>query len=59
MVYIHYGGYFAGSGNSDYIGPEYFMDKNVILVTFNYRVGVFGIKINSKIINKSLMSGRF
>lgn len=42
MVFIHYGGFFAGNGNSDYIGPEYFMDKNVVLVTFNYRVGVFG-----------------
>ncbi|KAF5277750.1 hypothetical protein FQR65_LT03730 [Abscondita terminalis] len=42
MVFIHYGGFFAGTGNSDYIGPEYIMDKNVILVTFNYRLGVFG-----------------
>ncbi|KAF2888376.1 hypothetical protein ILUMI_17796 [Ignelater luminosus] len=42
MVFIHYGGFFAGTGNSDYLGPEYFMDKNVILVTFNYRLGVFG-----------------
>lgn len=45
MVFIHYGGFFAGTGNSDYLGPEYFMDKNVILVTFNYRLGVFGKSI--------------
>ncbi|KAF5281265.1 hypothetical protein FQA39_LY05151 [Lamprigera yunnana] len=42
MVFIHYGAFFAGSGTSDILGPEYIMDKNVILVTFNYRLGVFG-----------------
>ncbi|KAF5281266.1 hypothetical protein FQA39_LY05152 [Lamprigera yunnana] len=42
MVNIHYGGFFAGTGNSDFQGPEFFMDKDVILVTFNYRLGVFG-----------------
>nr|WCC58156.1 carboxylesterase [Pharsalia antennata] len=42
MVFIHWGGFFAGRGTSDYLGPEYFMEKDVILVTFNYRLGVFG-----------------
>ncbi|NP_001180223.1 juvenile hormone esterase precursor [Tribolium castaneum] len=42
MVFIHWGGFFAGRGSSDYNGPEYIMDKDVILVTFNYRLGVFG-----------------
>ncbi|XP_018325031.1 venom carboxylesterase-6-like isoform X2 [Agrilus planipennis] len=42
LVYIHYGGFFAGSGDSSYHGPEYFMNENVTLVTFNYRLGVFG-----------------
>lgn len=42
MVFIHWGGFFAGYGNKQYLGPEYFMDKDVILVTINYRLGVFG-----------------
>ncbi|KAF2893771.1 hypothetical protein ILUMI_12400, partial [Ignelater luminosus] len=42
MVFIHQGGFFAGSGNSDYLGPHYFMDKDVVLLSFNYRLGVFG-----------------
>lgn len=43
MVYIHGGGWFTGSGHPAIVGPEYFMDtQQVILVTFNYRLGVFG-----------------
>ncbi|XP_001650480.3 venom carboxylesterase-6 [Aedes aegypti] len=43
MVYIHGGGYFSGSASPGIVGPEYFMDtKRVILVTIQYRVGVFG-----------------
>ncbi|XP_058986933.1 juvenile hormone esterase isoform X2 [Musca domestica] len=43
MVYIHQGGWFAGSVHPAIVGPEYFMDtEDVILVTFNYRLGVFG-----------------
>lgn len=42
MVFIHWGGFFAGYGTSDYLGPDYFMDEPVILVTFNYRLGVLG-----------------
>ncbi|XP_055608066.1 juvenile hormone esterase-like isoform X2 [Uranotaenia lowii] len=43
MVYIHGGGYFAGSATPAVLGPEYFMDtKRVILVVIQYRLGVFG-----------------
>lgn len=42
MVFIHWGGFLAGRGTSDYLGPEYLMDKDVILVTFNYRLGPMG-----------------
>ncbi|XP_075165625.1 juvenile hormone esterase-like isoform X2 [Haematobia irritans] len=43
MVYIHGGGWFAGSSHPAVLGPDYFMDtQEVILVTFNYRLGVFG-----------------
>nr|BAE94685.1 juvenile hormone esterase [Psacothea hilaris] len=42
MVFIHWGGFFTGFSSSDYLGPEYIMDKNVVLVTFNYRLGILG-----------------
>lgn len=40
IFFIHGGGFYAGSGNN--YGPELLLDHNVILVTFNYRLGPFG-----------------
>lgn len=40
MVFIHGGNFEEGSANM--YGPEKLMDKGVILVTFNYRLGLFG-----------------
>jgi len=44
MVWIHGGGFTFGSGNgeTDFFGPEMLMDKDIVLVTFNYRLGPFG-----------------
>ena len=42
MVYIHGGGFQMGSSRTDVYGPDFFMQKNVILVTMNYRIGPFG-----------------
>ncbi|PSN33169.1 Venom carboxylesterase-6 [Blattella germanica] len=42
MVYIHGGGFFAGTGASFLNGPQYLLDEDIILVTFNYRLGVLG-----------------
>lgn len=43
MVYIHGGGYFAGSASKGEFGPDRFMDtEEVILVVMQYRLGVFG-----------------
>nr|QFN66797.1 caryl carboxylesterase [Propylea japonica]QKI86658.1 glutathione S-transferase [Propylea japonica] len=42
MVFIHWGGFFTGTSRTDYHGPEYLMDKDVVLVTFNYRLGLLG-----------------
>ncbi|KAM3964224.1 juvenile hormone esterase [Aphomia sociella] len=42
LFWIHGGGFYTGSGNSDYYGPEFFMMHDVILVTFNYRLEVLG-----------------
>lgn len=44
MVWIHGGAFNSGAGymTEGGVGPKFFMDNNVILVAFNYRVGPFG-----------------
>lgn len=42
MVYIHGGAFYLGSGGKLMYGPEFLTNQNVILVTFNYRLGVLG-----------------
>lgn len=44
MVWIHGGGFIDGSGNgeTDLYGPNYILDREVVLVTINYRLGVLG-----------------
>lgn len=42
MVWFHGGAFLYGSGNSDFYGPAYLLEENVILVTVNYRLEVFG-----------------
>lgn len=45
MVWIHGGAFLCGSGNDMHFGPDYLLRKDVVLVTFNYRLGVFGKSI--------------
>lgn len=42
MVWIHGGGFLLG--NSSYVsaGPDYFLDEDVVFVSLNYRLGIFG-----------------
>lgn len=42
MVYIHGGGFQMGSCKTDVYGPDYFMQKDVVLVVMNYRLGPIG-----------------
>lgn len=42
MVWIHGGGWQSGSSTTDLYGPDYLVEENVILVTINYRLGVYG-----------------
>lgn len=44
MVWIHGGGFVLGSGNgdTDFYGPAYLLDRDIVLVTINYRLGPFG-----------------
>ena len=41
MVYIH-GGEFK-TGNGSRYGAEYFMDQDVVIITFEFRLGPLGI----------------
>ncbi|XP_050531732.1 juvenile hormone esterase-like [Daktulosphaira vitifoliae] len=42
MVWIHGGGFAAGHSGPDLYGPEYFMDKEIVFVSLNYRLGILG-----------------
>ncbi|GAB0100707.1 hypothetical protein DMENIID0001_167900 [Sergentomyia squamirostris] len=42
MVFFHGGGFQSGSGERASYGPDYLLDEDIILVTGNYRLGVFG-----------------
>lgn len=42
MVFIHPGGFYSYSGQSSWWGPQYIMDKDIVLVSINYRLGALG-----------------
>ncbi|XP_019761960.1 juvenile hormone esterase [Dendroctonus ponderosae] len=42
IVYIHAGGFYSVGSASYWEGPQYFMDQDIVLVTFNYRLGTLG-----------------
>ncbi|XP_063699252.1 juvenile hormone esterase-like [Culicoides brevitarsis] len=43
LFYIPGGGYYVGSGvSSDYGGPYYLLEHDIVLVTINYRLGLLG-----------------
>lgn len=42
FVYIYGGSFLVGAGSNDVIKPVTFTSKNTILVSFNYRLGLFG-----------------
>lgn len=43
LVYLHPGGFYILSSQSKNIaGPEYLMERDVVLVTLNYRLGTLG-----------------
>lgn len=48
MVWFYYGAFAYGNGNPDFYGPDYLLEKDVIVVTFNYRVGPIGEILSSK-----------
>ncbi|XP_063699557.1 esterase B1-like [Culicoides brevitarsis] len=42
FVWIHGGGFTLGSSSLMFYGPDYLVEKDVICVSFNYRLGIFG-----------------
>ncbi|GBP06296.1 Venom carboxylesterase-6 [Eumeta japonica] len=42
MVYFHDGAFYNGSARSDVAGPQYLLDRDLVLVTVQYRIGPFG-----------------
>ncbi|GLV41183.1 uncharacterized protein CBL_04707 [Carabus blaptoides fortunei] len=42
LVYIHGGAFIFGSPRRNVTGPEFFMDEDIILVSIQYRLSVFG-----------------
>lgn len=42
MVYIHGGAFTRGSSGTEFYGPDFLLQKDIVLVTFNYRLGAFG-----------------
>ncbi|KXJ82606.1 hypothetical protein RP20_CCG012768 [Aedes albopictus] len=42
MVYIYGGGFTEGTSGTELYGPDFLMQKDVILVSFNYRTGALG-----------------
>ncbi|XP_013110447.2 juvenile hormone esterase [Stomoxys calcitrans] len=42
LVYLHPGGFYTLTATSPYAGPEYLMERDIVLVTLNYRLGSLG-----------------
>lgn len=53
MVWSHGGGYTMGSGDSPQFDGEALARKGVVLVTYNYRLGVFGFFAHPELTKES------
>lgn len=43
IIYLHPGGFYSTSSQSKTVaGPQHFMDRDIVLVTANYRLGILG-----------------
>lgn len=42
IVWIHGGAFTGGNSSYDLFGPDYFLEQDIIFVSFNYRLGIFG-----------------
>jgi len=53
MVWIHGGGYTRGSGATPTYNGEYLASKGVVVVTVNYRLGIFGFLAHPELTKES------
>lgn len=53
LVWIHGGGFFAGSSSSTAYDGESFAKQGVLLVSFNYRLGIFGFLAHPELSKES------
>ncbi|XP_055696218.1 esterase B1-like isoform X1 [Lutzomyia longipalpis] len=52
MVFIHGGGFVCGSNATQVYGPDFLIEKDVVLVTINYRLGALGfLSLNDPTLN--------
>lgn len=58
MVWIPGGGFSSGHGGMRLYGPKYLMDKDIIVVTMNYRIGVLGEKMFARQKKKTVKTAR-
>lgn len=42
MVYIYGGAFLTGASFDTVYGPDFLLDEDVVVVSFNYRLGAFG-----------------
>lgn len=48
LFFVHGGGFVQGAGDDFFYGPDFIIEKQTILVTINYRLGMFGfLALNS------------
>lgn len=43
MVWFYGGAYITGNGKTDMYGPDFLLTEDIVLVTFNHRIGIIGI----------------
>lgn len=59
MVWIHGGAHQAGAGSSDIYQANALVEKGVVLVTFNYRLGPFGYLAHPALTEEAGTSGNY
>ncbi|KAJ4435644.1 hypothetical protein ANN_18260 [Periplaneta americana] len=50
LFLIHGGGFYFGSASKIALGPDFMVDENVVVVSFHYRIGIFGKYISFEIL---------
>lgn len=51
MVWVYGGGFHEGEPDFDHHNPQHLLDEDMIVVSFNYRVGVFGFLTTNDIVS--------